>query len=203
MKTAKESSGPPVTHLGEKFFNRAPVTCARALVGCRLVWGKCEGLVVETEAYSEVGDPACHTFSRKSSRHFVESYPAGTAYVYLNYGMYWLFNVLVKTRRERGFVLIRALEPLEGLGLIRRRRGLGKRVEQLCSGPGKLTRALGIEGRDHGRSLCMDPARGFHRRRGRPEIVSDVRIGISKAADLPWRFLIKDNPHVSEAAPQT
>lgn len=179
--------------LGREFFQRDPLVCAAELVGCELVWGRCSGVVVETEAYSVVGDEACHTFNRPSSRVFVAQKQAGSAYIYLNYGMYWLLNVLVKNGREDGFVLIRALEPSRGLGIMRKRRGL-EQLRALCSGPGKLSQALGITGEDHGRDLCGAEGPGFHAPVQRPVVVSDVRIGISKAADLPWRFLLEGSP---------
>ena len=91
-----------------------PLECARALIGCELSWNDCAGLIVETEAYAVINDEACHTFSRPSTRAFVERHPAGTAYVYLNYGVHWLLNVLVKGGPEDGIILIRALEPTRG-----------------------------------------------------------------------------------------
>lgn len=182
--------------LSRSFFQRDPLTCARELAGCGLVWGKCGGVIVETEAYSVTGDEACHTFARKGARHFVESHPAGTAYVYLNYGMYWLLNVLVKGGTEDGFVLIRALEPTAGQNLMRRRRSTSS-PHALCSGPGKLCMALGIRGRDHGIDLCEHPERCFMPRHQNIGVVSDVRVGISKAVHLPWRFLVEGSPFVS------
>lgn len=184
------------------FFQRDPVSCARELIGCHLVWNSCAGIIVETEAYSAIGDEACHTFARPSARAFVARNPPGTAYVYLNYGMYWLFNVLVKGGSEDGFVLIRALEPIRGIAEMHRRRfpqATGPRpVENLCSGPGKLTIALGIGGGDHGRDLCQNTAVGFGRvGETRSRCVSDIRVGISKAAHLPWRFLVAGNSFVS------
>jgi len=178
-----------------EFFEQDPLKCARHLIGAELRWGNCSGRVVETEAYDEVGDPACHTFFRPSARKFVEQHPAGTAYVYLNYGMHWLFNVLVKGRR-RGFVLIRAIEPVEGIEEMIVRRGVTD-IRRLCAGPGRLTQAFGIVGTDHGRDLCADAVHAFHPRAKRPRIHADGRIGISVAADLPWRFTLKDSRFVS------
>src|SRR5436190_20924421 len=147
--------------LERAFFQRDPLTCAQELIGCELVWGDCAGIVVETEAYAAVGDEAAHTFFRPSARTFVASHPPGAAYVYFNYGMYWLFNVLVKGGPEDGFVLIRALEPVRGVELMQKRRFPDKRgkeapIQTLCSGPGKLTIAMGIDGRDHGRDVCRN-----------------------------------------------
>jgi DNA-3-methyladenine glycosylase len=184
------------------FFQRDPVTCARELIGCELSWKRCAGIVVETEAYAAINDEACHTFARPSARAFVKAKQPGTAYVYFNYGMYWLLNVLVKGGTEDGFVLIRALEPTRGLDLMTRRRwndraGPARPMRALCSGPGKLALALGVDGRDHGRDLCRNETIGF-RRPSRPvEVVADLRIGISKAAHLPWRFLLRESKFVS------
>src|SRR5688500_4492842 len=112
--------------LGRGFFQRDPITCARELIGCELVWNDCSGIIVETEAYAALGDEACHTFARPSARAFVAHHKPGAAYVYFNYGMYWLFNVLVKGGTEDGFVLIRALEPVRGIDLMQQRRFPGR-----------------------------------------------------------------------------
>ncbi len=179
-----------------EFFERSPRVCARELIGAELVWGECRGRIVETEAYEEFGDSACHTFSRPGARAFVERHPAGTAYVYLNYGMHWLLNALVKGPRKRGFVLIRALEPLAGGGVMQARRGMAAE-RKWCAGPGRLTQALGITGEWYGRDLCGDPEHAFVARSGRPRVVADGRIGISVAADRPWRFTLEGSPFVS------
>jgi DNA-3-methyladenine glycosylase len=178
------------------FFKRAPLVCARQLIGAELCWGDCSGIIVETEAYAAVGDAASHTFSRPSARAFVAAHPPGTAYVYLNYGMHWLFNVLVKGRRGDGFVLVRALEPGRGIAEMAARRRLDD-VRKLCAGPGRLTQALGIDGAWHGRDLCADAGYAFAARLGRPRLVADGRIGISVAADLPWRFTLAGSAYVS------
>ena len=146
-----------------------------------------------------MGDEACHTFLRRGAQKFVDSHPAGTAYIYLNYGIHWLLNVLIKGPEMDGFVLVRALEPRRGVALMQERRRLQEPVK-LCSGPGKLTQALAIPATFHGASLCDDPEHAFHARPGgepAPGIVTDVRIGISRAADLPWRFLAEGSRHVS------
>ncbi len=185
--------------LTPEFFARDPLTCATELIGCELVWGRCSGLIVETEAYAATGDEACHTFMRRGARKFVADHPAGTAYIYLNYGVHWLLNVLVKGGAMDGFVLIRALEPLRGVALMQARRKLTD-ARQLCSGPGKLTQALQIPATFHGSSLCHDPKRAFHPRPAdgaAVQTVADPRIGISRAADLPWRLTLKDSRFVS------
>ena len=191
--------------LDRAFFQRDPVTCARELIGCELVWKGCAGIVVETEAYAALNDAACHTFARPSARAFVGKHDAGAAYVYFNYGMYWLLNVLVKGGSEDGFVLFRAIEPVRGVAAMTRRR-LAHRQSKLahprllCSGPGKLALALGVDGRDHGRDLCAGKTIGFRARAEPVAVVEDVRIGISKAAHLPWRFLLRDSAFVSVPA---
>lgn len=182
--------------LPRSFFERDPRVCARELIGCALRWDGCEGVIVETEAYSAVGDPACHTFFRKGAREFVAAHPAGTAYVYLNYGVHWLLNVLVRAAEEAGFVLIRAVEPTLGLDAMRLRRGCAD-PRAWCSGPGKLTAAFGIRGEAHGTDLCADPGRGFGPGAGRVRVETCKRIGITKAAELPWRFLAAGSPFVS------
>ena len=175
-------------------------------MGCCLVWDGCEGSIVELEAYAVEGDAACHTATRQGSREFFAGNSAGTAYVYLNYGMYWLLNVLVKGGGGDGILLIRAMEPTVAVDRMLERRPV-ERIEDLCSGPGKLGRALGIAGIDHGCPLTPEgwSDRGLATQRGfrpRPpgldvEVITDVRVGISKAADRPWRFLWKGHSHLS------
>src|SRR5256886_4712978 len=111
-----------------------------------LVWGRCAGLIVESEAYLAENDEAAHTFTRPSARAFIERNGPGAAYVYFNYGVHWMLNVLVKGGAADGFVLIRALQPLRGIPLMQKRRGV-RELTRLCSGPGKLTQALAITGR--------------------------------------------------------
>ena len=171
-----------------EFFQRDPLTCARELIGCELVWNGAGGVIVETEAYSVRNDEACHTFSRPSSRGFVAEKPPGAAYVYLNYGMYWLLNFLVKGGAEDGFVLIRALEPTRGIEEMRQRRGMNE-LKNLCSGPGKLTRALAIDGSFHGQDFFAAAEPILLSPTTLPEVLAGPRIGITRAADLPWRFV--------------
>lgn len=169
-----------------EFFTQHPVECARELVGDVFFWKGCSGTIVETEAYHWVDDEACHTWHRPSARAYIEEHKAGDAYVYLNYGVHWLFNMLVKGEEGCGFVLIRALEPLEGVAEMMERRGAMKETN-LTTGPGKLTRALGIDGNDHGADfLSRDDCGIFAQECG--NILTGPRIGISKAVDLPWRF---------------
>jgi len=181
------------------FFKRDPITCARELIGTELIWGDCSGILVEVEAYAAIDDEAAHTFTRPSARSFIERNQAGAAYVYFNYGIHWMLNVLVKGDAN-GFVLIRALEPRTGIERMKKRRGVND-VERLCSGPGNLTQALGITGRNHEMNLCADPRHCFgpnaRARLGRADVVADKRIGISRSAHLPWRFTLRGSPFVS------
>jgi DNA-3-methyladenine glycosylase len=181
--------------LDSSFFHGNPVDCARKIVGATLIWQGCAGRIVETEAYQSEGDPACHTFFRPSARSFIECHGAGTAYVYLNYGVHWLFNILVKGPAGQGFILLRALEPLRGIGQMVARRGQ-ESPRDLCSGPGKLTQAFGIDGSHHGTDFLSGESTGLV---SGPtgEIVSGPRIGISRGRDLPWRFSEAGNDHVS------
>ncbi len=183
--------------VGTSFFQRDPLLCARELVGMQLMWGRCAGVIVETEAYLTENDEACHTFNRPSARHFVERNKAGAAYIYLNYGVHWMLNVLVKGAPRTGLILIRALEPTHGLALMSKRRGLDN-PKQLCSGPGKLTQALNITLRDHERDFCGDSRIGFAHQESAPvAVVADERIGITRSAELPWRFSLHASPFVS------
>jgi DNA-3-methyladenine glycosylase len=185
------------TFLRCSFFERDPLVCARDLVGTELVWGKCSGVIVETEAYLTLNDEACHTFTRPSTRAFVERNEPGAIYIYFNYGVHWMLNLLVKGGERTGLILIRALEPRRGLTLMRSRRGIDD-IRRLCSGPGKLTQALGITKRHHETSICAEARRCLL---PRPEtavkVVEDPRIGISRSKDFPWRFTLAGSPFIS------
>jgi DNA-3-methyladenine glycosylase len=181
------------------FFKRDPITCARELIGTELIWEDCSGIVVEVEAYAAINDEAAHTFTRPSARSFIERNNAGAAYVYFNYGMHWMLNVLVKGN-ENGFVLIRALEPKKGIEKMKKRRGLND-VKRLCSGPGKLTQALDITNRHHEMNLCSDPRYCFTLdKRTSADVVADTRIGITRSAHYPWRFTLRGSEFVSRVA---
>lgn len=177
-----------------EFFTQDPLDCARGLVGTPLIWNGCSGRIVETEAYRAEGDPACHTFMRRGAREFVANHPAGTAYVYLNYGVHWLFNILVKGDVD-GFVLVRALQPMSGIEEMQMRRGT-EDIKNLCSGPGKLSRALGIRGEHHGTDLFAAASPIFGNELP-CDVIADGRIGISRAAEFPWRFTERGSAWVS------
>jgi len=160
--------------LNADFFRRDPTLCARELVGCVLFWKGQRGTIVETEAYAAVGDEACHMWFRPKTRKFVAEHSAGAAYIYLNYGVHWMFNILVKGGETDGFVLIRAVEA--------------EPHPRLGAGPGKLTKMFGIDGTGHG-SLFLDREEtGIFRGNETRGIVAGPRIGISRAQELPWRF---------------
>jgi len=180
------------------FFKRDPLACARGLIGTELIWDECSGIVVEVEAYAAIDDEAAHTFTRPSARSFIERNKAGAAYVYFNYGVHWMLNVLVKGDAN-GFVLIRALQPRRGIELMKKRRGLDD-IRELCSGPGKLTQAFAVTGRHHEMDLCADPRHCFARNSEvAADVVADARIGITRSAHFPWRFTLRGSPFVSRA----
>jgi DNA-3-methyladenine glycosylase len=183
--------------LRSSFFERDPLLCARELIGTELIWKRCSGIVVETEAYLTLHDEACHTFTRPSARAFVERNAAGAAYIYMNYGVHWMLNVLVKGGARSGLILIRALEPRRGLTVMKERREVAD-VHRLCSGPGKLAQALDITNRHHEMDLCAGPLHCFMRGDAMEvSVMADPRIGISRATDFPWRFTLANSAFVS------
>jgi DNA-3-methyladenine glycosylase len=170
------------------FYDRPVVDVARELVGCTLSHAGATGVIVETEAYHE-SEPACHAYVGVTARTRVLFGPPGRAYVYRSYGIHALFNVVCEPEGIGAAVLIRALEPIDGIAAMRARRGMA-RLEELCSGPGKLTQALDIELGGNDTDLVAGPiALGPHPRGWQHvELVAGPRIGITKAAELPWRF---------------
>ncbi len=187
---------PTAAFLPCSFFERDPLVCARELIGTELVWGKCSGVIVETEAYLTLNDEACHTFTRPSTRSFVERNRPGAIYIYFNYGVHWMLNLLVKGGERSGLILIRALEPRRGLALMQERRGV-EEIRRLCSGPGKLTQALQITDRHHEKSICAGPRHCLLPRQEKVGVVADARIGISRSKDFPWRFTLRGSEFVS------
>jgi len=164
------------------------------------VHGRTSGRIVETEAYLGVGDGAAHTARGPTPRTQVIFGPPGHAYVYLIYGMYECLNLVCEPDGIAGCVLIRAVEPLEGLPLMRRRRPAASRIEDLANGPGKLTRALGIDLRQNGVDVTRGPLLVSAPPNTEPvDIAVSRRIGITKSPDLPLRFFIRGNRFVSSA----
>jgi DNA-3-methyladenine glycosylase len=181
------------------FYDRGVVEVARDLVGCVLRHGETAGAIVETEAYHEC-EPACHAYVGLTPRTRILFGPPGRAYVYRSYGIHALFNAVCEDEGVGAAVLIRALEPVEGLDLMRERRGV-QRAEDLCSGPGKLTQALDIELVDNDSDLLAGP---ITIEPGTPrEVVTGPRIGITKAIELPWRFSAAGSRFVSAPRPRT
>ena len=179
-----------------------PVTEAAAmLVGCTITHGETAGIIVETEAYHEI-EPACHAFVGLTARTQTLFAAPGLAYVYRSYGIHALLNVVVEAEGIGAAVLVRALEPLAGEELMRARRGRDLATE-LCSGPGKLTRALGIGLDRNATSLLDGPVRlgPPPPDRPAPPLIVSTRIGITRAAELPWRFSAAGNRHVSRPWP--
>jgi len=182
------------------FFARSVHEVARDLVGCRLFYEGRGGTIVETESY-ERDDPACHAYVGLTARTEVLFGPPGRAYVYLAYGIHSLLNAVAEPEGEAAAVLIRALEPTMGLDEMRQRRGVNGSFD-LCSGPGKLTEALGVGLWENGADLNREPFLLLSREPGwSGEIVTGPRIGIAKAVDRPWRYALAGNPHVSRPRP--
>jgi DNA-3-methyladenine glycosylase len=173
------------------------VQVARDLVGCVLAHGETAGVIVETEAYHET-EPACHAYVGLTRRTATLFGSPGTAYVYRSYGIHALFNAVCEAEGVGAAVLVRALEPLDGLAVMRRRRGL-EAERALCSGPGKLTVALGVELEFNQSSLLDGPIAVWARPAAWSEvaIVGDRRIGISRAVELPWRFCATGSRYLS------
>ena len=187
--------------LGKDFYARSVHDVAHDLVGCVIRHGETAGRVVETESY-HMEEPACHAFAGVTERTRTLFGPPGNAYVYFSYGVHSLLNAVAEPNDVGAAVLIRALEPVDGIELMRRRRRVA-RDEDLCNGPGKLTQALGIGLSLNGSSLSDGPIEVLTREPGsrEPRIVIGERIGITKAADLPWRFCDADSRHVSRPWP--
>jgi len=181
------------------FYGRPVVEVARDLLGCVVRHGGGSGLIVETEAYHG-SEPASHAFVGLTPRTATLFGPAGIAYLYRSYGIHALLNAVCEDVPSGAAVLIRALEPLEGEAEMRARRGRD-RLEDLCSGPGKLTEALGIDLDLNGTSLVDGPVRIEGPAARPPAIIAGPRIGITKAADLPWRFCAAGSRFVSRPWP--
>ena len=184
--------------LTKKFFDRSVHEVAPDLIGATLLFGGVGGIIVEVEAYHHT-DPAAHSYNGPTPRNRVMFGPPGFAYVYRSYGIHWCVNFVCEEEGSASAVLIRALEPTHGLAPMRRRRGL-QDERSLCSGPGKLCQALGIT--DRAQRLPLDAAPfALHAATSKPDVIIDVRIGITKAADLPWRYGLKGSRFVSKRFP--
>jgi DNA-3-methyladenine glycosylase len=185
------------------FYERPVLEVARDLIGCVVRHGETAGVIVETEAY-HYSEPACHAYVGLTARTATLFGPPGHAYVYFSYGVHSLLNAVCEPEGQGAAVLIRALEPVDGVEVMRARRGV-QRVQDLCSGPGKLTQALGI-GLDLNATSLLDgpiaieaPPAGA----SAPEVEVGRRIGITKAPDLEWRFCARGSRHVSRPWPRS
>jgi DNA-3-methyladenine glycosylase len=195
--SAKPAKPPPVLgrRLKRGFFGRSVHKVAPDLIGATLLVDGVGGIIVEVEAYHHT-EPAAHSFNGPTARNQVMFGPPGFVYVYRSYGIHWCVNFVCEKEGSASAVLIRALEPTHGLNTMRRRRGVSE-ARALCSGPGKLTQALGITHRHNGLALDAEPF-ALHAHRGKVDVVRGVRIGITKAADLPWRYGLRGSRFVSK-----
>lgn len=184
--------------LDRDFYARPADEVARDLLGKVVVHGETSGIIVETEAYLGGEDLASHSAAGITKRTRVIFGPPGHAYIYLSYGMHECLNIVAEPAGQAGCVLIRALEPVSGLEIMRQRRPAARSTRDLASGPGKLTRAMGITLAHYGADLTCGDLLVESAPRTEPfDIVITPRIGITKCADLPLRFLMKGNPFVS------
>ena len=188
------------------FYARPVLEVARDLIGCTVEHRGSAGVVVETEAYHE-SEPACHAYVGLTPRTETLFGEPGRAYVYRSYGIHALLNAVCEPEGVGAAVLIRALAPIAGLEAMRARRGLiglpKRSDEDLCSGPGKLTQALGVRLSENGSCLSNGPVRMFARAGAwrHPPVVQGTRVGITRAAKLRWRFCVQGNRHVSRPRP--
>src|SRR5688572_28282908 len=199
-----------VTHMGRilprEFYDRETEIVAREMLGtvlvCRSGKETASGMIVETEAYIGEHDPACHAAVGRTRRTEPLYGPPGTAYVYFIYGVHWCFNAVTRAEGQPSAVLVRALEPVKGVDLMRRRRPAARRDLDLTNGPGKLCAALGIDIRYNERPLERVPILIREDVMVAPAQVSITpRIGIRESADWPLRWFITDNPYVSRTPP--
>ena len=181
--------------LSRAFFSRSVHEVAPDLIGATLLFKGVGGRIVEVEAYHHT-DPAAHSFCGPTPRNAVMFGPPGYAYVYRSYGIHWCLNFVCEPKGSASAVLIRAIEPTVGLKTMRRRRGLSD-IRLLCAGPGRLCEALAITDAHNGLALDRPPFELFART-GPVEIAAGPRIGITKAAELPWRYGEKDSRFLSK-----
>ena len=193
--TSKTSTPRLGKALKRGFFDRGVREVARDLIGATMLVDGVGGIIVEVEAYHHT-EPAAHSYNGPTPRNQIMFGPPGFAYVYRSYGIHWCVNFVCEEEGSAAAVLIRALEPTHGLAAMRRRRHAVD-VHALCSGPGKLTEALAITHAQNGLPLDMPPI-ALYARVGKPEVVTGVRIGITKAVELPWRYGLKGSIFLSK-----
>ncbi len=190
-----QSQAPVGRLLTRKFFARSVHDVASDLIGATLLVDGVGGIIVEVEAYHHT-EPAAHSFNGPTPRNMVMFGPPGFLYVYRSYGIHWCMNFVCEKEGSASAVLVRAIEPTHGIPAMRRRRGLHDE-RMLSSGPGKLCEAMAVTGKHNGLALDTPPIAIYARTR-KPEIVSGIRIGITKAVELPWRYGLKGSPFVSK-----
>jgi DNA-3-methyladenine glycosylase len=186
---------PRAARLRRAFFARSVHQVAPDLIGATLLFMGAGGVIVEVEAYHHT-DPAAHSYRGRTRRNAVMFGPPGFAYVYRSYGIHWCLNFVCEDEGSASAILVRAIEPREGLPLMRRRRGIAE-PRLLCSGPGRLCEALGVTGAHNGMALDRPP---FELRASMVEqnVAIGVRIGITKAAERPWRYGLKGSRFLSK-----
>jgi len=193
-----------MTRLGSEFFEGDTVDVSKRLLGCvlvRIVGGRrIAGRIVEVEAYRGAEDPASHAYGGMTRRNRVMFGSPGRAYVYFTMGMHWCLNVTTEAPGKAGAVLLRALEPVEGIDLMSRRRGR-KPLEELTNGPAKLTEALSIDGKMNGEDLETSVRLFIERGRRVKHVGASSRVGISRGTERNWRFFAKGNRFVSKGKP--
>ena len=193
--TPPDGSRSPGPRLRRSFFARSVHEVAPDLIGATFLVNGVGGIIVEVEAYDQT-DPAAHSFRGPTPRNAVMFGPPGYTYVYLSYGLNWCVNFVCQAAGSAAGVLLRAIEPTHGLAAMRRRRGVTD-VKALCSGPGKLCEALAITKALSELPIDRSPI-ALHARSGGAEIATEVRIGLTKAVDLPWRYGLKGSKYLSK-----
>lgn len=181
--------------LSRAFFARSVHKVAPDLIGATLLVNGVGGIIVEIEAYHHT-DPAAHSFRGPTPRNRVMFGPPGFLYVYKSYGIHWCMNFVCEKEGSASAILVRAIEPALGIAAMRRRRGTDD-ARNLCSGPGKVCEALGVSDKHNGKALDAPPIEIYARKK-KPEIVTGIRIGITKAVDLPWRYGLKGSRYLSK-----
>ena len=182
--------------LDREFFGRSVHEVAPDLIGCTVLVDGVGGPIVEVEAYDQE-DPASHGFRGETARNRSMFGPPGHAYVYRSYGIHWCLNLVCEDKDVAAAVLLRALEPTQGVEAMRTRRGLDE-PRLLAAGPGRLCQALGVTREHDGLPLDRPPFE-LRAREAEPEIVNGPRVGISRAADLPWRYGLAGSPYLSRS----
>ena len=178
--------------LKRDFFDRSTLKVAKELLGKYLIYGSLAGRIIETEAYIGKSDPACHIARGVTARNKIMLESAGHSYIYFIYGMYHCLNVVTENQGFGAAVLIRGVEPVEGIEVMKKRRN---RTDGLCDGPGKLCQALGLTAKQNGLDMCNDKSKLYIEDRGdiiKPrQIKKTPRIGINEGTDKLWRFILE------------